>query len=75
MPTNINFLQRLANHWAFAQGVVETHFIEKFKNDLFLDSSEEVAKAHNAAKVSAALVAACICDREHIISNVLLLGI
>ncbi|KAH7661479.1 3-methylcrotonyl-CoA carboxylase alpha subunit protein [Dioscorea alata] len=69
LPTNINFLQRLANHWAFAQGVVETHFIEKFKNDLFLDSSEEVAKAHNAAKVSAALVAACICDREHITSK------
>ncbi|KAJ0982498.1 hypothetical protein J5N97_010753 [Dioscorea zingiberensis] len=48
LPTNINFLQRLADHWAFA-------------------------KAY-AAKLSAALVAACICDREHITSKELIPG-
>ncbi|RVX20709.1 Methylcrotonoyl-CoA carboxylase subunit alpha, mitochondrial [Vitis vinifera] len=37
LPTNINFLQKLANHWAFENGKVETHFIEHFKDDLFVD--------------------------------------
>ncbi|XP_010938258.1 methylcrotonoyl-CoA carboxylase subunit alpha, mitochondrial isoform X2 [Elaeis guineensis] len=70
LPTNISFLQSLANHWAFEKGLVETHFIEHFKNDLFIDSADEVAaEAHAAAKLGASLVAACICEKEHVTSK------
>lgn len=64
LPTNINFLSRLANHQAFQAGEVETHFIEHFRDDLF---SDQVAaqKPYNAAKLSASMVAACICEKEH----------
>ncbi|PSS06365.1 Methylcrotonoyl-CoA carboxylase subunit alpha like, partial [Actinidia chinensis var. chinensis] len=67
LPTNINFLFRLANHKAFENGEVETHFIEHFRDDLFVDPSNPVwaQKAHNAAKFSASLVAACICEKEN----------
>ncbi|XP_010259113.1 PREDICTED: methylcrotonoyl-CoA carboxylase subunit alpha, mitochondrial [Nelumbo nucifera] len=68
LPTNINFLQRLAKHWAFENGQVETHFIEHFKDDLFFDPSNEIlAKdAYNAAALGATLVAACICKKEQV---------
>ena len=66
LPTNINFLQKLANHWAFENGEVETHFIEHFKDDLFVDPSNLVLanEAYDAAKLSAVLVAACLCEKE-----------
>ncbi|KAG9451941.1 hypothetical protein H6P81_004845 [Aristolochia fimbriata] len=70
LPTNIDFLQHLANHWAFQTAQVETHFIDHFKDDLMVDSSSERAKeAYDAAKQGAALVAACICKQEQIISQ------
>jgi len=75
LPTNISFLQSLANHWAFEKGLVETHFIEQFKNDLFVASFDEVAKeTFAAARFGATLVAACICEMDHIASMETLLG-
>lgn len=66
LPTNIDFILKLANHVAFENGEVETHFIENFKDDLFIDPSHSVSahEAYNAAKHSAALVVACICEKE-----------
>lgn len=66
LPTNINFLQKLANHWAFENGNVETHFIEHFKDELFPDSNNSmVAKEMlDAAKFSAMLIAACVSEKE-----------
>ncbi|KAK3013776.1 hypothetical protein RJ639_010135, partial [Escallonia herrerae] len=37
LPTNIEFLLKLAKHAAFEKGDVETHFIERFKDELFID--------------------------------------
>lgn len=67
MPTNINFLQKLANHRAFEEGDVETHFIEHHKDDLFVDpNNKEISEeAYDAARLSANLVAACLCEEEH----------
>ncbi|KAM7496005.1 hypothetical protein LguiA_020419 [Lonicera macranthoides] len=66
LPTNIDFILKLANHVAFENGEVETHFIENFKDDLFIDPSHSVSahEAYNAANHSAALVVACICEKE-----------
>ncbi|KAL6968284.1 methylcrotonoyl-CoA carboxylase [Sarracenia purpurea var. burkii] len=66
LPTNIDFLLRLANHQAFENGDVETHFIENFWDELFVDPSNPALaqESHHAAKLSAALVAACICEKE-----------
>ncbi|OVA05413.1 Biotin/lipoyl attachment [Macleaya cordata] len=71
LPTNINFLQRLTNHWAFENGQVETHFIEHFKNDLFDDPNNAMlaTEAYDAAKLGATLVAACVCLKEHVASR------
>ncbi|KAL5978600.1 hypothetical protein ACLOJK_029717 [Asimina triloba] len=70
LPTNINFLQKLADHWAFACGQVETHFIEHFKDDLFGVSTYQVAKdTSSAVQLSAALAVACACKLEHIASK------
>ncbi|KAF9618529.1 hypothetical protein IFM89_002224 [Coptis chinensis] len=68
LPTNINFLLRLANHWAFEAGEVETHFIERFKTDLFNDPSDTTltTKAYAAASRAVALVAACMCKQENL---------
>ncbi|XXG65259.1 hypothetical protein AAC387_Pa05g3008 [Persea americana] len=67
LPTNISFLQKLANHWAFESGQVETHFIEHFKNDLFVDSTDAIAEeTSNAAKLGASLAAACVCRQEQL---------
>ncbi|CAN8311069.1 unnamed protein product [Cochlearia groenlandica] len=67
VPTNINFLQKLASHKEFAVGNVETHFIEHHKSDLFADESNPAAAevAYKAVKHSAALVAACVSAIEH----------
>ncbi|KAJ6795291.1 methylcrotonoyl-CoA carboxylase subunit alpha, mitochondrial isoform X2 [Iris pallida] len=75
LPTNITFLQRLANHWAFEKGLVGTNFIEHFRNDLFIDLNDEAAsETYAAARFSASLVAACICEKDHITSKEALLG-
>ncbi|XAR61176.1 Methylcrotonoyl-CoA carboxylase [Bertholletia excelsa] len=65
LPTNISFLSSLANHQAFENGEVETHFIEHFQNDLFVDPSNLLSsqEVQNAAKLGASLVAACICEK------------
>lgn len=66
LPTNIGFLQQLASHWAFQKGLVETHFIEHFKSDLFPDSDDAMEKvAYAAANISASLLVACVCKCEH----------
>ncbi|GMN48839.1 hypothetical protein TIFTF001_018013 [Ficus carica] len=67
LPTNVSFLQKLANHCAFQDGKVETHFIEHFKDELFVDPNNSVLakEAYDAARFSAALVAACVIEKEH----------
>ncbi|KAE8721385.1 Methylcrotonoyl-CoA carboxylase subunit alpha [Hibiscus syriacus] len=66
VPTNINFLQKLANNKAFEEGNVETHFIEHHKDDLFVDPNNKVSyeEAYGAARFGAKLVAACLCDKH-----------
>ncbi|PKA64966.1 Methylcrotonoyl-CoA carboxylase subunit alpha, mitochondrial [Apostasia shenzhenica] len=76
LPTNICFLHRLANHWAFEKGLVETHFIDHFKQDLFNDSGSKIATATSAAaKFGAAFVTACICENDNNTSKEKLLGV
>ncbi|KAL8142554.1 hypothetical protein V2J09_015586 [Rumex salicifolius] len=67
VPTNLSFLLQLAKHRAFEKGEVETHFIEHFKDDLFVDSGDAIMKKeqHEAVKLSAILVSACLCKKEH----------
>lgn len=67
LPTNIDFLSRLAKHHAFKDGNVETHFIENYKDDLFIDPTDSILakEAHDGAKHYAVLVAACICEKEN----------
>ncbi|KAJ4840729.1 hypothetical protein Tsubulata_026274 [Turnera subulata] len=43
VPTNISFLQKLADHRAFEEGNVETHFIEHHKDELFVDPTTHLA--------------------------------
>ncbi|CAN0898164.1 Methylcrotonoyl-CoA carboxylase subunit alpha, mitochondrial [Linum grandiflorum] len=71
VPTNISFLQKLANHREFENGNVETHFIEHHKNDLFVDSNNSVLvkEARDKARSIAALVAACLCEKDHCASR------
>nr|XP_010326394.1 biotin carboxyl carrier protein of acetyl-CoA carboxylase isoform X1 [Solanum lycopersicum] len=66
LPTNIDFIIKLASHRAFQNGEVETHFIERYKDDLFIDGSNPISaeKAESAAKHAASIVAACICQNE-----------
>ncbi|KAH0638051.1 methylcrotonoyl-CoA carboxylase subunit alpha, mitochondrial [Solanum tuberosum] len=66
LPTNIDFIIKLASHRAFQNGEVETHFIERYKDDLFIDGSNSISveKAESAAKHAASIVAACICQNE-----------
>lgn len=66
LPTNINFLLKLANHSAFENGQVETHFIEHHKDVLFADSSnmELAEEACKSATRSAMLAAACLCKMD-----------
>ncbi|URD96457.1 methylcrotonoyl-CoA carboxylase subunit alpha [Musa troglodytarum] len=67
LPTNIAFLHMLSNHWAFDKGRVETHFIEHFKTDFFPD--EVSVETDVAAKLSATIVAACICEMDYTTSR------
>lgn len=63
MPTNIDFLLKLANHGAFENGEVETHFIELHKDDLFINPDDQLSnqQAYNAASIAVA----CVCEREN----------
>ncbi|KAK6164645.1 hypothetical protein DH2020_001509 [Rehmannia glutinosa] len=67
LPTNIDFLLKLANHGAFENGEVETHFIEMHKDDLFIDPSDQLStqQVYNAAVHGAAIAAACVCQKEN----------
>ncbi|KAL0435703.1 UNVERIFIED_CONTAM: Methylcrotonoyl-CoA carboxylase subunit alpha, mitochondrial [Sesamum radiatum] len=67
LPTNIDFLLKLANHGAFENGEVETHFIDLHKDDLFIDPNDQLSKqqVYNAAIRGAAIAAACVCEKEH----------
>lgn len=67
LPTNIDFLLKLANHGAFRNGEVETHFIEQHKDDLFNDSCNPILaqEAYDAAKNAISILAACLCEKEH----------
>ncbi|CAI9107781.1 OLC1v1007223C1 [Oldenlandia corymbosa var. corymbosa] len=67
LPTNIDFLSQLANHEAFRNGLLETHFIEHHKDDLFLDPSNSTLaqEAYNTAVQSASILAACISQRDY----------
>ncbi|XP_061375275.1 methylcrotonoyl-CoA carboxylase subunit alpha, mitochondrial isoform X1 [Gastrolobium bilobum] len=70
LPTNVNFLLKLANHRAFENGNVETHFIDNYKEDLFVggvDNPVSAKEAYEAARLSASLVAACLIEKEHFI--------
>ncbi|KAI3504769.1 hypothetical protein L1887_26476 [Cichorium endivia] len=60
LPTNIEFLYKLANHKAFENGELETHFIDHFKDDLFVTPNDSVSAEtiYDAAKHSATLLAA-----------------
>ncbi|XP_078430926.1 methylcrotonyl-CoA carboxylase alpha chain isoform X2 [Wolffia australiana] len=63
LPTNIDFLQKLANHQSFAEGLVETHFIEHFKSDLFVESGSTALKeTYSIAEINAAFAVACMCS-------------
>ncbi|KAL4038641.1 hypothetical protein IC575_002264 [Cucumis melo] len=67
VPTNINFLLKLANHHAFERGDVETHFIDHYKDDLFGDPSNLLMakEAYEAGGFNACLAASCIVSLEH----------
>lgn len=54
---------------AFANGNVETHFIDNYKEDLFPDANNSVSvkEACEAARLNASLVAACLIEKEHFI--------
>nr|CAN73902.1 hypothetical protein VITISV_024051 [Vitis vinifera] len=51
---------------AFENGKVETHFIEHFKDDRFVDPSNLLLanEAYDATKCSAVPIAACVCEKE-----------
>ncbi|CAN1766180.1 Methylcrotonoyl-CoA carboxylase subunit alpha, mitochondrial [Linum perenne] len=72
VPTNISFLQKLANHKEFENGNVETHFIDHHKEDLFVDPNNSVSakEARDKARSVAAMVAACLCEKDHYASRV-----
>lgn len=46
---------------------METHFIEHFKDDLFVDPDNLglEKESYDAARFSAALAAACVIEKEH----------
>jgi pyruvate carboxylase len=51
LPTNVGFLQELASHSAFERGLVDTHFIECYKDDL-LSISTKSSVDHITSKES-----------------------
>lgn len=69
LPTNVGFLQELAGHSAFEKALVETHFIERYKDDLLSTSAKTSDESHDAVELGAILAAACICKKDHIASE------
>ncbi|CAL4891135.1 unnamed protein product [Urochloa decumbens] len=69
LPTNVGFLQELASHSAFEKGIVDTHFIERYKDDLLSTSAKASGDSHGVAEFGAILAAACICKKDHITSK------
>ncbi|XP_040364887.1 methylcrotonoyl-CoA carboxylase subunit alpha, mitochondrial isoform X3 [Rosa chinensis] len=76
VPTNISFLSKLANHREFENGNVETHFIEHFKDDLFVNPSnlEVMNTVLGAARFVAKLAAACLIEKENSVFREILPG-
>jgi 3-methylcrotonyl-CoA carboxylase alpha subunit len=70
LPTNVGFLQELAGHSAFEKGLVDTHFIERYQNDLLSTSTQALSGSHEAEELGAILAAACICKKDHVSSEV-----
>ena len=69
LPTNVDFLQELASHSAFEKGLVDTHFIERYKDDLLSTSMKSSRESHDVAELGAILAAACICKKDQITSK------
>ncbi|TVU49196.1 hypothetical protein EJB05_00494, partial [Eragrostis curvula] len=69
LPTNVGFLQELASHSSFEKGLVDTHFIERYKDDFVSTSAKSSDESHNLAEFGAILAAACICKKDHITSG------
>jgi len=69
LPTNVGFLQELASHSAFEKGIVDTHFIERYKDDLLSTSTKASGESHGVAELGAILAAACLCKKDHITSK------
>ncbi|RLM99697.1 methylcrotonoyl-CoA carboxylase subunit alpha, mitochondrial [Panicum miliaceum] len=69
LPTNVGFLQELASHSAFEEGIVDTHFIERYKDDLLSTSTKASGESDGVAELGAILAAACICKKDHITSK------
>jgi 3-methylcrotonyl-CoA carboxylase alpha subunit len=69
LPTNVGFLQELASHSAFERGLVDTHFIECYKDDLLSISTKSSEESHGVSELGAILAAACICKKDHITSK------
>ncbi|CAL5092509.1 unnamed protein product [Urochloa decumbens] len=69
LPTNVGFLEELASHSAFEKGIVDTHFIERYKDDLLSTSAKASGESHGVAELGAILAAACICKKDHITSK------
>jgi 3-methylcrotonyl-CoA carboxylase alpha subunit len=67
LPTNIGFLKTLASHHAFAAGDVDTHFIDRFKEDLLPSTQAQEPNVPKATQIGAALTAAAFgikCKQE-----------
>ncbi|TKW29494.1 hypothetical protein SEVIR_3G398800v4 [Setaria viridis] len=69
LPTNVGFLQELASHSSFEEGIVDTHFIERYKDDLLSTSTKASGESRDVAELGAILAAACICKKDHITSK------
>ncbi|KAL6622593.1 hypothetical protein ACP70R_032472 [Stipagrostis hirtigluma subsp. patula] len=69
LPTNVGFLQELASHSAFEKGLVDTHFIERYKDDFVSTSAKSLDESRGVAELGAILAAACICKKDHTTSE------
>ena len=49
--------------------LVDTHFIERYKDDLLSISTKSSEEYHGVAELGAILAAACICKKDHITSK------
>lgn len=74
LPTNVGFLQELASHSAFEKGLVDTHFIDRYKDDFVSTSAKSSGESHDVTELGGILAAACICKKDHITSEESLRG-